>query len=144
VRIAALVTWILAASVGLYLLRTWLLNGGLSRTSGGRPSRFAPLLILGHGSLAASGLVVWIAYLIAGPTAVAWCAFAILLPVATLGATMFGLWLRAGHARRGGRHAYAPKHAAEDHFPPPAVVGHGVFAVATVVLVLLSAVHFTG
>jgi hypothetical protein len=54
---------------------------------------------------------------------------------------MFGLWLRAGRGRRRGRHAYTPRHAAEDHFPPPAVLGHGLFAVATVVLVLLSAVQ---
>jgi hypothetical protein len=65
------------------------------------------------------------------------------MPVAVLGATMFGLWLRGGRQR--GRHAYvptyAPRHAAEDHFPPPAVLGHGVFAVATVVLVLLTALR---
>jgi hypothetical protein len=34
-----------------------------------------------------------------------------------------------------------PRHAAEDHFPPPAVLAHGLFAVATVVLVVVSAVQ---
>lgn len=132
-------TWLLAALVGLYLLRTWISNGGLRKTQGERPSRFAPLLILGHGGLAASGLAVWIGYLVAGRDAVAWFAFVILLPVAVLGATMFGLWLRSGRSR--GRHAYTPRHAAEDNFPPPAVLGHGLFAVATVVLVLLTALQ---
>lgn len=134
-------TWILAAVVGLYLLRTWIANGGLQTAEGERPSRFAPVLILGHGGLAATGLAVWIGYVAAGLDPVAWSAFAILLPVAALGSTMFGLWLRSGHGRRRGRHAYTPRHAAEDHFPPPAVLGHGLFAVTTVVLVLLTALR---
>lgn len=141
VRVAGLLTWVLAALVGGYLLRTWLVHGGLRRTDRLRSSRFAPPLILGHGGLAASGLAVWISYLVAGDRPLAWAAFAILLPVAVLGATMFGLWLLSGHGRPGGRHAYVPRHAAEDHFPPPAVFAHGVFAVATVVLVLLSALR---
>jgi hypothetical protein len=58
--------------------------------------------------------------------------------VAVLGATMFGLWLRRGSTR--GRHA-AGRHAAEDHFPPPAVLAHGLVAVTTVVLVLLTALQ---
>jgi hypothetical protein len=37
-----------------------------------------------------------------------------------------------------------PRHAAEDHFPPPAVLGHGVFAVATVALVLMTALRASG
>jgi hypothetical protein len=52
---------------------------------------------------------------------------------------MFGLWLRAGHGRPRGRHVAGPRHAAEDHFPPPAVIVHGVFAVSTVALVLVTA-----
>lgn len=142
--IAALVTWLLAALVGLYLLRTWIANGGLRRRHAERPSRFAPGLIFGHGGLAASGLAIWIGYLVAAARPLAWAAFAVLLSVATLGATMFGLWLSGGHVRARGRHAYAPRHAAEDHFPPPAVLGHGVFAVATVILVLLTALRVGG
>jgi hypothetical protein len=84
-----------------------------------------------------------IADLVARLNAVAWSAFVILLPVAALGSTMFGLWLRSGRRRGRGRHAYTPRHAAEDHFPPPVVLGHGLFAVATVVLVLLNAMDVT-
>jgi manganese efflux pump family protein len=139
VRVAALVTWLLAALVGGYLLRTWLVNGGLRGRNSAQRSRFAPILIFGHGGLAAWGLIVWISYLVVGAGSLAWLAFIVLLPVATLGFTMFGLWLRAGHGKARGRHAYVPRHAAEDHFPPPAVLAHGVFAVTTVVLVLLTA-----
>jgi hypothetical protein len=140
-RIAALVTWIGAALLGAYLLRTWLANHGLRREQASRPSRFAPSLIFGHGGLAACGLAVWIAYLVADAHPLAWTAFVILLGVAALGATMFGLWLAGRGTRRGGKHEYAPRHAAEDHFPPPAVLAHGTFAVTTVVLVLLTALR---
>jgi hypothetical protein len=143
-RLAALATWLLAALVGGYLLWTWLVNGGWRLGRGERRSRFAPSLIFGHAGLAASGLAVWIAFLFVDLPSLAWVAFAILVAVATLGAAMFGLWLRAGHGRSRGRHAYAPRHAAEDHFPPPAVLAHGVFAASSAVLVLLLALHVGG
>jgi hypothetical protein len=141
VRVAALVTWLLAALVGTYLLRTWLVNGGWRTRKQAQRSRFAPGLILGHGGLAAVGLLVWISYLITRDVPLAWATVAVQLPVVALGFTMFGLWLRAGHGKPRGRHAYVPRHAAEDHFPPPAVLAHGVFAVATVVLVLFTAIQ---
>ena len=139
-KIAALVTWLLAALVGSYLLRTWVVNGGLRTRDENQQSRFSPVLILGHAGLAAMGLTVWIGYLAVGDVPLAWVAVAVLAPVATLGFTMFGLWIRAGHGRPRGRHAFVPRHAAEDNFPPPAVLAHGLFAVATVVLVLFTAV----
>ena len=130
-------TWLLTALVGIYLLRTWIVNGGLRARTAAESSRFKPVLIFGHGGLAATGLVVWIVYLFVGAP-LAWIAVAVLVPVAGLGFTMFGLWLRA-RAQVRGRHAYVPRHAAEDNFPPPAVLAHGLFAVTTVVLVLLTA-----
>lgn len=133
-------TWLLAALVGVYLLRTWLVNGGLRTRHETQRSRFSPYLILGHAGLAALGLTVWIGFLVVDAVPLAWLALAVLAPIATLGFTMFGLWIRAGHGRPSGRHAYGPRHAAEDNFPPPAVLAHGIFAVSTVVLVLLTAV----
>lgn len=143
-RFVALATWVLAALMGGYLLATWLVNGGLRRKVGEGQSRFAPPLILGHAGLAAAGLLVWIGYLTVDDNRLAWTALGVLVVVALLGATMFGLWLRAGHGRSRGRHVAGPRHAAEDHFPPPAVLGHGLFAVATVALVLVIAVQTTG
>jgi hypothetical protein len=142
--IAALVTWVLAAVMGAYLLATWLANGGLRAQAGEATSRFAPPLIFGHGGLAATGLVVWISYLVLATSALAWAALIDLVLVALLGATMFGLWIRAGRGRSHGRHVAGPRHAAEDHFPPPAVLGHGLFAVATVALVLVTALQASG
>ena len=140
-RFAALATWVLAALMGGYLFATWIANGGLRPHSGDRPSRFAPQLIFGHGGLAATGLAVWVGYLFVGMTALAWVALGILAVVATLGATMFGLWLRAGHGLPRGRHVAGPRHVAEDHLPPPAVLVHGLFAVSTVGLVLVTALQ---
>jgi hypothetical protein len=87
---------------------------------------------------------VWVGYLVFARSALAWAALADLLLVAVLGATMFGLWIKAGHRQPRGRHVAGPRHAAEDHFPPPAVLGHGVFAVATLALVLATAVQTSG
>lgn len=140
-RFAALVAWTFTALLGGYLLATWIANGGLRRRGGQRSSRFAPQLIFGHAGLAAAGLAAWVTYLILGTPALAWSALAVLAVVATLGATMFGLWLRSGHGRPQGRHIAGPRHAAEDHFPPPAVLLHGLFALTTVALVLTTALQ---
>jgi manganese efflux pump family protein len=138
--LAALATWIIAALVGGYLFATWIAYGGLRPRTGERASRFAPLLVLSHVALAVIGLAVWIGYLSLRSTALAWAALAVLALVAALGSTMFGLWLR-GHGRSRGQHESGPRHAAEDHFPPPAVLTHGAFAVTTVVLVLVTALR---
>jgi hypothetical protein len=142
--VVVLVTWVLAATMGGYLFATWVLNGGLRRRAGERRSRFAPQLILGHGALAAVGLGVWVTYLVVATSVLAWAALADLMVVAVLGATMFGLWLKSGRGRSRGRHAAVPRHVAEDHFPPPAVVAHGLFAVTTLALVLVTALRASG
>jgi len=138
VTIAALITWVLAATMGAFLLTTFVVNGGLQSGTEGRSSRFAPPLILGHAGLAATGLAIWIWYLISGAKALPWVCLGVLACVAALGLTMFGFWFAAGNLSRG-RHSHKPRHAAEDKFPPPAVFVHGLFAVTTVVLVLLTA-----
>jgi len=143
-RFAALATWVLAALMGGYLLATWIANGGLRPRAGEEPSRFAPQLIFGHGGLAATGLAVWVGYLVLGTSALAWSALGVLAVVAALGATMFGLWLRGGHGRPRGRHVAGPQHAGEGHFPPPAVLVHGLFAVSTVGLVLVTVLQAVG
>src|SRR5699024_987681 len=134
--LAALATWVCAALLGGYLLTTWLVNGGLSRQAVGRPSRFAPPLILGHGGLAGVGLAVWLGYLLSGIVALAWLSLIVIVVTAALGSTMCGRWVHAGTGRYSPRHALGPRHAAEDHFPSSAVLGHGAFALATVILVL--------
>jgi hypothetical protein len=141
-NIAALIAWIVTAGGGFYLLAAWIRHGG-GRTPGA--SRFPPALILGHAALAAAGLVVWLGFLAAGTAILAWIAFALLVPIALLGFTMFFRWIPAYRDRLSGRPAGPGTPAAADlapaerHFPGAVVAAHGVLAVTTVLLVLLAA-----
>jgi hypothetical protein len=99
--IAALIAWLVAASSGGYVLGSWIARGGTLRRgadsghegsgdAGGASVGAPPIVIIGHFGLALSGLVVWVAYLVTGWSALAWAAVVVLLPVAGLGmATLF-------------------------------------------------------
>src|ERR671923_3108949 len=139
---AALITWVITAGGGFVLLSIWLMRGGMRQEQEG--NRIRPPLILSHFLLAAAGLVVWIVYLFADKDALAWIAFAILAVVAVLGWTMFAIWLRRRQARGAIAEAVSPATPAEQHFPVSIVGLHGVLAVTTVVLVLLTAIGVGG
>lgn len=140
--VAALIAWMVTAVGGFVLLGTWIAKGGGQQP---RASHLPPAVILGHFLLAAAGLVVWVGYLILAIDVLAWAGFIILLPVAALGFTMLARWVPVYRApatagRTGGGAATASGAAPpEQHFPPAVVGGHGVLAVATLVLVLLTA-----
>ena len=123
---AALITWIVTAGGGFVLLAIWLKHGGMQQRESGR---IRPALILTHFALAATGLVLWIVYVASDSTTVAWIAFALLLVVALIGFTMFGIW--AARSRKDER-------AAEHRFPVSVVGLHGLVAATTLVLVLLA------
>ena len=140
--IAALVTWVITALGGFYMLGTWLSHGGAR----GGGSHLPVPVIFGHFALAAIGLVVWIIYVVADTEALAWTAFILLVPVALLGFVMLARWIPVHRAQ-----TTAPAGAgagqgvpAERHFPVAVVLAHGLFAVVTVVLVLLSALSVGG
>lgn len=136
---AALISWVLTAGGGFILLAIWLRNGGMSQRA---PGEIKPFLILGHFLLAATGLVLWIAYVATDSDALAWIAFALLVVVALLGWTMFAIW----YQRRQGMTAAAPDQGpqmgspAEQRFPVSIVALHGLLAVITVVLVFIAAI----
>lgn len=141
-ELAALITWILTAGGGFVMLAMWLSRGGM-RTAQEQGNRIRPPLILGHFALAATGLVLWIVYLVTDSDALAWIAFILLLIVALLGFTMLSIWLRQ---RSGSNEVVAggDPTAPEQHFPVPIVVLHGVLAAVTLVLVFLTAVGVGG
>jgi hypothetical protein len=144
--IAALITWLVTALGGFYMLGTWISHGGLRQRQTGAGRLPVPVLF-GHFSLAAVGLVVWVVYLFADARALAWTAFGLLMPVALLGAVMFARWLPVYRSRATVPTAVRPgaeTEPAERHLPLPVVVAHGLFAVITVVLVLLSALDVGG
>lgn len=135
--IAALIAWIVTALGGFFLLATWVRHGGHRQPSS---SHFPPPLIFGHFGLAAVGLVVWIIYVAAGTTALAWIGFVLLLPVALLGFTMLARWIPTyRQPATADVHTATATAPAERHFPVGVVAGHGVLAVVTLVLVLLAA-----
>ena len=136
---AALVTWVLTAGGGFVLLLIWLARGAMKSQAAG--NRIKPPLIMSHFLLAATGLVLWIIYLVDDSSSLAWIAFALLLVVALLGFTMFGIWLRR---RQAGAGAATPDTPAEQHFPIAIVGLHGLLAATTLVLVLLAAAGVGG
>jgi small-conductance mechanosensitive channel len=140
---AALITWVITAGGGFVLLSIWLKRGGM-RQQAEAGNRIRPPLILSHFLLAALGLVVWVVYIAADKTVLAWIAFAILAVVALLGWTMFAIWFRRRQAQALGSEAATPGTPPEQHFPVAVVSLHGLLAVTTVVLVLLTALGVGG
>ena len=117
-------------------------------------------VISSHALLAVTGLVLWAVYLITDVPGLDWLVAAILGVVAILGLTMAARWIEVyrtygSRSRRArvsvavpvgaGAGGYGPAPDSrmaippERHFPVPVVILHGVFAVATIVLVLLTA-----
>lgn len=147
--IAALITWVVTALGGFYMLGTWIQRGGIRQQQAGTSRLPAPVLF-GHFALAAIGLVVWIIYVVADRTVLAWTSFGLLLPVALLGFVMLARWIPVHRDRAAGPAAAATARGGEEtvpaerHFPVPVVVAHGLFAVATLVLVLLVALGIGG
>jgi hypothetical protein len=81
-------------------------------------------------------------------------AFVLLIPVAVLGLVMLVRWIPVYQGRAVTAGARQPRAStgsgsveaepAERHLPVPVVVAHGLFAVVTVVLVLLAALGVVG
>jgi hypothetical protein len=135
--IAALVTWLVTAGLGFFMLMRWVRRGGLRR---GRDAatHFPPALVFTHLGLAVGGLVAWVLYVVTDSSVLAWAAFADLALVAALGGFLVRRWTLDGRAAMAD--GSSPRvELAEQHIPRPPVVLHGVFAISTVVLVLLSA-----
>jgi manganese efflux pump family protein len=145
--IAALVAWILTAGGGFYMLAKWIAGGGHRRPG---TTKLPPPVVFGHFLLAAVGLVLWIIYVVADNDPMGWVALVALVPVAALGFTMLRFWIpsyRTSRAPAGaGTSAASPSSDAppERSFPVVVVGAHGVLAVVTVVLVLLTMLHIGG
>jgi hypothetical protein len=172
--VIALITWIVTALGGLYLLAIWLIeyDPDFQRAAA---TRLPVPVVSAHVLFAVGGLIVWLMYLITDKDIFAWSTIAILAFVATFGLTMAVRWIgvyRAGPIRTlaplmtvpppnaadrrevwtpgdywatstagsAGRQARPGELAVppERHFPVSVVIGHGLFAVATIVLVVLT------
>ena len=130
--LAALGAWILAAGSGFYLLGVWISGRGIRRLRTG--AGFPPAGIFGHFGLATTGLLAWIGYLATGATALAWIAVGLLLPVAGFGVALLTL----------GRSGRSGPASARRQMPVLVIVGHGLIAMTTVLLVVLAALGASG
>ena len=158
-RFIALIAWFVTALGGLYMLAVWLIENDV--TDSRNPASRLPLpLIVAHMTLAVSGLVVWVTYLLLDRDALAWTALGILGGIALLGFTMFARWIPVYRTQGAtpvpvpvpvgaGLEPAQPAMVIQDgppegNFPLFIVIAHGTFAVSTVVLVLLSALGIGG
>lgn len=145
---AALVTWCGTVLLGLYMVTVWLIEYDPARW-GGTASRLPPAVVFSHLTLALSGLVVWIIYLVTDGQRLAWIAVGTLTVIALLGLLMFARWIPAYRSqdspvlpqRFPGEPRPAPP---ESHFPEAVVACHGVLAAATYVLALLTTLKVGG
>ena len=139
--VAALICWFITALAGLYLVAVWLIENDVGE-QGTVASRLPGPVILAHVLLALTGLVVWVVHLLSGSASWGWAAVGILAVIATLGLTIFTRWIPvhaafvAAESTRGISADF--DFPAERAFPLTVVVGHGLLAVTTLILVLLA------
>jgi hypothetical protein len=142
---AVLITWFAAVLAGLYMLAVWLIENDVTG-SGVAASRLPVTVVFGHLALAVCGLGLWVTYLVLDQKRFAWAAIGVLAGIALLGFTMFARWIPVyrepdapatpGLPAGAGAGTAGP---AEGNFPVAVVTAHGLFAVATLVLAILSA-----
>jgi hypothetical protein len=141
---AALFTWMATVLAGLVLLVIWLMEYDRDFQTVAA-TRLPVLVIASHALLGVGGLMVWGFYLATDEDPLAWITVAGLGVVAVLGLVMAGRWVTVYRAYAApdsspGRVIVVPP---ERHFPRPVILIHGIFAIATIVLVVL-AVFFSG
>ena len=89
--VAALVAWVLTASIGVYMLRTWVTRGGLRRqraTGVGVP----PAVVFGHASAALTGLAIWAGFVKTNWEPLAWLGVVLITAAIGLGVCTVTLW----------------------------------------------------
>jgi len=145
--VAALISWLVTAFIGLYLVAVWLIENDVS-DRGATSSRLPGQVIGGHVLLALGGLMVWVLYLLSDEDAVGWATLGILGGIAVLGLAMFTRWIpvhRAFVAAESARGVAAEfEFPAERAFPVAMVACHGLLALTTFTLVLLTVLGVGG
>jgi hypothetical protein len=89
--LATLLSWLLTASIGAYMLRSLAAHGALRRQRSVRDG-LSPRVLYTHFSLALTGLVAWATFLATGLGALAWVAVGLLTPAIGLGICTVTLW----------------------------------------------------
>jgi len=139
-NIAALFTWMMTVLAGAILLVIWIIEYDPEFQSA-VATRLPVPVISTHALVGLGSLELWVAYLLLGQPRLAWATVAALGVAAVLGLTMAARWIRVyrAYANPGPaltREMIAPP---ERSFPVLVVIIHGLLAVTTLVLVLLTA-----
>jgi hypothetical protein len=137
-EVAALLAWLATAGSGGWILIRWRRAGGrLARPRGAADTAAPPAVILGHVGLGLLGLALWTLFIVTGWAALAWISVALLACVAGLGMTV----LFSGLPRPRPSASQAPSSATRSgRQPAAAIAAHGLFVLASLLLVLLAAV----
>jgi len=137
--IAALFAWILTVFGGLVLLMIWIIEYD-SEFQGSAATRLPIPVISTHALLGMGGLALWFSYILIDQDRLAWTSVAVLGTAAVLGLAMAARWVRVyrSFARPGPGLASKRAIPPERNFPLPVVIAHGLLAVTTIVLVLVT------
>jgi len=134
---AALFTWMATVAFGLILLIIWLMEYDRDFQSTAATRLPAPVIST-HALLGVGGLVLWGFYLATDSNPLAWSSVADLGVVATLGSVMAARWVGVyrSYAAPGSMPANVVAVPPERHFPRPVILIHGIFAIATIGMVV--------
>lgn len=110
VRFATLISWVVTASLGGFMLRTWMARGGLRRERA-RKDGLPPQLIFGHATLALTGLVLWGSFAASDVRALAWAAIICMMVAVGFGLSTVTLWTPYPAAKPGERRVAAQESA---------------------------------
>ncbi|MBV9795975.1 MAG: hypothetical protein JO016_18770 [Actinobacteria bacterium] len=138
-NVAALFAWVLTVFGGLILLMIWIIEYDREFQTT-VATRLPVPVISGHALLGLVGLAIWFVYILVDQDRLAWVSIAILAVVAILGLTMAARWLGVYRrfAKPGPSLAGKKTVPPERNFPLPVVVGHGLLAIVTIVLVVMT------
>jgi manganese efflux pump family protein len=148
--VAALVSWLITAGIGAYMLRTWIVRGGLrlqraTKKWAGEAAGVPPAVVFSHAGAALTGLAVWSGYVAARWHPLAWAGVALIAVAITLGICTVTLWtpypvrhdpLEEMIAGPGPPARARPRRG---NLAPLIPAGHGVAALVTFMLALLAA-----
>ena len=82
--VITLISWLLTASIGAYMLSGWIGSGGVGKQRADKGG-LSPSVVLGHASLATTGLALWAAYTLTRWAPLAWSGVLVLMPAIGLG-----------------------------------------------------------
>lgn len=134
---AALFAWLATVLVGLVLLIVWLMEYDREFQSSAA-TRLPVPVISAHALLGIGGLMVWAFYLIGDEEQLAWGTVADLGVVVLLGLIMAARWIGVYRSYSAPNSSSIVRVPPERHFPRSVVAIHGILAVSTLVLVVLS------